>query len=66
MKANTDIRAAIQRAGLKHYEVATLLGISQFTFSHWLQLELPEAKKAEVLTAITTNGAEHEQEKENT
>ena len=64
MKANADIRAAIQRAGLKHYEVAALLGISQFTFSHWLQLELPEAKKAEVLKAITTNGAgKNEQEK---
>ena len=64
MKANADIRAAIQRAGLKHYEAAALCGVSQYTFCHWLQIELSEAKKAEVLTAITTNGVKaNEQEK---
>lgn len=67
MKANTDIRAAIARAGLKHYEAAALCGVSLYTFSHWLAVEMSEAKKIRILKLITTtNGAEHEQEKENT
>lgn len=49
---NLDVRQAIARKRLKQYEVAQALGISQFTFSHWLQTELPPEKKKEILKAI--------------
>ena len=50
--SNTDIRQAIAKKRLKQYEVAQALGISQFTFSHWLQTELPPEKKKEIIRAI--------------
>lgn len=49
---NLEIRQAINRRRLKHYEVATMLGITQYTFSHWLQTEMPDEKKQKVLKAI--------------
>ena len=49
---NKEIRELIAKRGLKHYEVASALGINQFTFSHWLQLELPQEKQAEIIRVI--------------
>lgn len=49
---NTDIRAKIAKKGLKHLDVAKALNISPFTFSHWLQFELPQEKKKEILKVI--------------
>lgn len=50
---NLEIRKAISEKKLKHYRVAQALGISPFTFSHWLQLELPAEKKKHVLNVIS-------------
>ena len=49
---NTDIRELIRQKGLKHYEVAELLNIGTYTFSHWLQRELSPEKKEEIINAI--------------
>lgn len=50
--ANLEIRQAIANKRLKHYEVAKALGISIYTFSHWLQVELPQDKKDLILEVI--------------
>lgn len=49
---NKEIRILIFENNIKKYEVANKLGITPYTFSHWLQVELPQSKKAEVLNAI--------------
>lgn len=49
---NLEIRKAITKRRLKHYEVAAALGITQYTFSHWLQVEMSDKKREKVLKAI--------------
>ena len=49
---NKDIRAAINKKRLRHYEVAAKCGVNCYTFSKWLQTEMPEEKKKRVLKAI--------------
>lgn len=46
---NRDIRELIAKRRLKHFEVAKALGVTQYTFSHWLQEELTEEKKKRLL-----------------
>lgn len=50
--ANLEIRTAILQKRLKHYQVAKALGVSTYTFSHWLQVELPQDKKDMILEVI--------------
>lgn len=49
---NTEIRLAIAVSGVKFYEVANELGISQCHLSHKLQKELPEDEKKKILEII--------------
>lgn len=49
---NKEIREKIAKKRLKHYEVAQAIGITQYTFSHWLQTEMDTEKKSIVLKAI--------------
>ena len=51
-QANETIRTMITENKLKHYWISEELGISQYTFCHWLQTELPETKQKAVLEAI--------------
>ena len=51
-KKNTEIRQAIEKKRLRYYEVAEACGVSLYTFSHWLQIEMKPEKKAEVLKII--------------
>lgn len=50
--ANTDIRYEIMKSGLKNYQVAAMLGVTETTFSRWLRTELPAEKKKEILEAL--------------
>lgn len=50
--ANLEIRQAIAKKRLKHYEVAKALGVSATYFSHLLQTELPKDKQQEILEVI--------------
>ena len=43
--ANIDIRMEIMKRGLKNYQVTTMLGVTETTFSRWLRTELPPEKK---------------------
>lgn len=52
MVANVEIRELIRKKRLRYYEIAEVLGVSEFTFSRWLRNELPENKKREVINAI--------------
>ena len=52
MKANQTIREAAKRKGVKHWQIAEHLGISEPTIVRWLRVPLsPERKKA-IMEAI--------------
>lgn len=49
---NMEIREAIRRKRLRHFEVARALGINRCTFSTWLSEELSDEKKHSILKTI--------------
>jgi len=49
---NIEIRERIRENRLRHYEVATALGISEYTLSIWLRRELSDEKKQEILAVV--------------
>lgn len=51
-KANREVRKALQNKGMKQWELADLLGVSEFTLTRWLRKELTEDKKELLLKAI--------------
>lgn len=51
--ANQDIRQAIKKANLKHWEVAELIGLSETTLVRKLRKELPEEEKKNILKIIS-------------
>ena len=55
---NIEIRQAIVASGLKYWQVAEALNVSDSTFTKWLRRELDPAKKAAVMEAITRLKAE--------
>lgn len=56
---NADIREAIKASGIKKYEIAHELGISDGWFSKLLRFELPTEKKNEIFNAIEQLKAEN-------
>lgn len=50
--ANTDIRDAAKNAGIKLWQVADKLGITDCAFSRKLRRELPSEEKNKVLLII--------------
>ena len=50
--SNADIRKVLTERGIRHYEAAQACGVTLYTFSHWLQVEMKPEKKATVLKAI--------------
>lgn len=51
-KANQKVREALQNKGMKQWELADMLGISEFTLTRWLRKELTEEEKEQLLKAI--------------
>ena len=51
--ANQDIRQAIKKANLKHWELAKLMGFSETTLVRKLREELPEEEKKSILKIIS-------------
>lgn len=49
---NLEIRLKIKELRLYNYEVAEILGISEYTFCRMLRNELSSEKKAEIIKAI--------------
>lgn len=57
---NQDIRTEITKSGLKYWQVADGLGITDGNFSRLLRRELPEEKKQQIRAVITEmKGAEN-------
>lgn len=60
-KINMDVRKAIERAGLRYWEVAARCGVTGWTFSVWLRQELSAARKQQIEQAIASLAAERAQ-----
>lgn len=52
MRANQKVRDAAKMRGVKHWQIADHLGISEPTIVRWLRTPLPEEKEKAVMTAI--------------
>ena len=52
MENNKEIRKIIEESGLKKYQIANEIGITVYTFSHWLQTDLNEERKTRILKAV--------------
>lgn len=52
---NLEIRNAIQKSGLRHYEVAKLMNISEGTFGRKLRFEMQKEEKEKILKIIEKN-----------
>ncbi|MCD5487049.1 hypothetical protein [Lactobacillus delbrueckii] len=64
---NEEIKAAIKAAGVYHYEVAEVLGISENYLSSLLHRRLSDHQKKSIVDAIQTariNRATEEEEEE--
>lgn len=57
---NKDIRELIKAAGLHHYQVADLCGVSETTFVRWLRHELTPEKRGMIMEAIKKGGKNNE------
>lgn len=49
---NEEIRTALFQHNIKQWEVAEQLGVSEITICRWLRSELPDDKKAKIMSAI--------------
>ena len=49
---NIKVRMEITKQGLKHQEVAEILGITNVSFSRKLAKELPKAEQKRIIDAI--------------
>ena len=51
-KANTIIRDELKTRGVRHWELAHELGVSEQTHVRWLRFELSEDKQMDMLEAV--------------
>ena len=49
---NEELRNRIKAAGLRQWQIATAIGVSEWTFTRWMRVELSEERKRIVLDAI--------------
>lgn len=52
---NMKIRQALMEAGMKNYQLAELMGISEFTLSRRLRNELPIEEQETIVSIIEAN-----------
>ena len=52
MKANQTIRETAKRRGVKHWQIAEYLGISEPTIMRWLRVPLPPEREKAIMEAI--------------
>lgn len=52
MKANSEIRKAAKDHGIKHWEIALHLGISEQTFMRWLRTPLSKEREEAIYCAL--------------
>ena len=51
-RGNEDLREYREKAGVRQWELAEHLGMTEFTFCRKLRHELPEEEKAKIRSAI--------------
>lgn len=49
---NNDIKKIIQQSRIMQYEIATQIGISEYTFCKWFRKKLTAEQKEKILAAI--------------
>ena len=49
---NQDLKDEMRIAGVRQWEVAEAIGVSEMTLVKWMRFELPEDKRQRVLQAI--------------
>lgn len=52
MQANMEIRSSAKKAGVRLWEVAEAIGITDGMFSRKLRRELPEAERRKILSVV--------------
>ena len=52
MKNNQTIRDIAKKKGVKHWQIAEYLGISEPTIVRWLRVDLSPERKEAILNAI--------------
>lgn len=52
---NMKIRQALMEVGMKNYQLAELMGISEFTLSRRLRNELPDEEQERIIALIQDN-----------
>lgn len=52
MIANKDVRELIKKNGVKHWQVALCLGVSEQTFVRWLRVPLAKDKEDAIRAAV--------------
>lgn len=52
MKANQTVRDKAKRNGIKHWQIANYLGISEQTILRWLRTPLSPERESMILAAI--------------
>lgn len=52
MKANPTVREAAKRNGVKHWQIAQRLGISEPTIMRWLRVPLSAEREKMIMEAI--------------
>lgn len=57
---NREIREAAKRYGVKLWQIAERLGVSEFTFSRKLRREVSEDEKARIMSIIENLKSEQE------
>lgn len=58
---NVEIRSAYMSAGIKQWQLAEALGISETHFSRKLRKELPKVEKEKILAAIYQTAQEKQE-----
>lgn len=52
MTANNEIREKARTAGVKHWQIANAMGVSEQTLVRWLRTPLDECKRQRIIAAI--------------
>lgn len=52
MKANQKVRDAAKASGIKQWEIAVHLGISEPTIVRWMRIPMPADREKAILQAI--------------
>lgn len=62
MKANQELRDAAKEAGVKQWEIAVHIGISEPTLVRWMRMPMPSDRRKTILAAIAELSQENREE----